>query len=69
MKRADHTTHIMKKISTTVEEVVVKDFRLRPKQKRLVTKFVCVCSEEDVYYRPSDHPEMMMEEYTKPAKK
>lgn len=69
MKSTDHPTHVMKRQSAEVEEVIISSFPLRPHQKRLITKFTCECNEEDVFYRQADHPKMMAEEYTKPAKK
>ncbi|MDE2590174.1 MAG: hypothetical protein KGL95_11000 [Patescibacteria group bacterium] len=59
----------MKKASTKVEEIFIKGFPLKRNQKRLITRFICECKEEDIYYRPADHAEMMMNEYTKPVKK
>jgi hypothetical protein len=69
LKLANHPLHMMKKESTTVEEVVVSGSSQKRAQKRLAIRFTCICNEEDIFYRQVDHPDMVMSEYTKPAKK
>lgn len=59
----------MKKMSTTIEEVVVSGSSQKRAQKRLAIRYTCICNEEDVFYRQVDHPDMVMSEYTKPVKK
>ncbi|MDE2026573.1 MAG: hypothetical protein KGJ07_08870 [Patescibacteria group bacterium] len=68
MNQRKHTKHIMRKESTTVEEMFISGSSMKKAQKRRVFRFVCVCKEVDVFYRQVNQPDMFFEEYSKPVK-
>jgi len=66
-KLQNHPVHTMRKKSTTVEEITVYGSSITKKQSRIAIHFACICKEEDVFYRQAD--DMVVKEYSKPAKK
>lgn len=62
-----HPVHLMKRVSSSIEDVYIHSYSMTKKQKRLVIRYVCSCKEEDVLYREIDKREYFVTQYTRKA--